>query len=253
MKRVVCVAIFAVLVLAACNGGQAGQETPNPTATPATTATPTPTPTPTPKPSPTPTPTPTFTVTPMISDYQVNASSDDAYQEETIGTMAVAALLVDSESGPTIRYWDGFRFHDRSLPPKGSTILAAYLRFYPYYPGFDDINVDIYAEDAQSPPTFTTDAYNISDRTLTSASVPWGADGLGIGWSNSPSLVTVIQELVGSYDPTAIVLILKPRADIWKGLDLRCWDYGDHTLAAIMHIEWIPPTGGGHIAQGWPK
>jgi len=47
MKRVVCVAIFAVLVLAACNGGQAGQETPNPTATPigsgtATTATPSP-------------------------------------------------------------------------------------------------------------------------------------------------------------------------------------------------------------------
>jgi hypothetical protein len=251
MKRVVCVAILAVLVLAACNGDQAGQETPNSTATPAATATPTPTPTP--KPSPTPTPTPTFTVTPMISDYQVNASSDDAYQEETIGTMAVAALLVDSESGPTIRYWDGFRFHDRSLPPKGSTILAAYLRFYTYYPGFDDINVDIYAEDAQSPPTFTTDAYNISDRTLTSASVPWGADGLGVGWSNSPSLVTVIQELVGSYDPTAIVLILKPRTDIWKGLDLRCWDYGDRTLAAIMHIEWIPPAGGGHIAQGWPK
>ena len=50
MKRVVCVApilIGAVLVLAACNGGQAGQETPNPTATPigsgtATTATPSP-------------------------------------------------------------------------------------------------------------------------------------------------------------------------------------------------------------------
>ena len=38
MKRVVCVAIFAVLVLAACNGGQAGQETPNPTATPAPTS-----------------------------------------------------------------------------------------------------------------------------------------------------------------------------------------------------------------------
>jgi hypothetical protein len=35
MRRVVCVAIFAVLVLAACDGGQAGQETPNPTATPA--------------------------------------------------------------------------------------------------------------------------------------------------------------------------------------------------------------------------
>ncbi len=41
MRWVVCVAIFAVLVLAACDVGQAGQETPIPTSTP----TPTPTPT----------------------------------------------------------------------------------------------------------------------------------------------------------------------------------------------------------------
>jgi len=47
MKRVVSAAILAVLVLTACNGGEAGQETPNPTATPigsgtAITATPSP-------------------------------------------------------------------------------------------------------------------------------------------------------------------------------------------------------------------
>ena len=47
MKRLVSAAMFAVLMLAACNGGQAGQETPSPTATPigsgtATTATPSP-------------------------------------------------------------------------------------------------------------------------------------------------------------------------------------------------------------------
>lgn len=185
------------------------------------------------------------------SDDQVDASLDDAYQGEYSGTVYVDFTYAHVSSGTSTsgRRWGGLRFHNGPFPAKGSTILAAYLTPYIFDAANDDANFNIYAEDGAAPGTFTTDAFDITDRTRTAASVPWIADAIaagGVGWFNSPSIVDVIQELVTDYDCTAIVLILKPNSDATKNLYLQSWDEASHALGAKLHLEWTeagPPAG----------
>jgi len=193
--------------------------------------------------------TPTFTVTPMSCDDQIDASSDDAYEDESTGTIYLVADVVgvQSSANPASRVWGGLRWNNGPFPTQGSTILAAYFTVYAYENMADDANFNIYAEKAASPATFTTDDDNITDREpdFTDASVAWVANGLAPSpaWVQSPSIVDVIQELVDAVTPTTITLILKPNTDVTKGLYFRSWDYSVHVLGAKLHLEWtVPPA-----------
>jgi hypothetical protein len=181
----------------------------------------------------------------------VDASSDDANEYENTGAVDLTSrdILIINDPDSSARYWGGLRFHNGSFPPQGSLILAAYIEVLTFGDGVN-ANLDIYAEDAQSPTPFTADAFNITGRTRTSAFVPWVADGLYTGtWWQSPSIVTVIQELVDSYTPTSIVLILKPKTDVYKYLAVGVWDYSGHLFGAKLHLEWVVPTAAGHIKK----
>jgi hypothetical protein len=144
---------------------------------------------------------------------------------------------------PAGRRWGGLCFDNGPFPPKGATITAAYISCYLFDTGGDDAYMDIYADDQASAPGFTNDDYNITARILTTASVPWVANGIaagGVGWFNSPSIVTVIQELVTDYDVTSIALVLKTRVTpgVYKGLYFYGYEVTGNVLGAQLHIEW---------------
>ena len=178
-------------------------------------------------------------------DLQVDASADDAYEQESDGVTNTTLDRLRVISGTSARYWGGLRFHG-ALPAVGSTITVAYIEVYLYSTSYDDANFDIHAEPLAAPPAFTTGTNNITARTRTTASASWVGDTLGTGWKTSPSIVSVIQELVDSLTPTAIILILKPKTNTGKIMNLRSWDEASNVLGAKLHLEW---TEGGAAPQ----
>lgn len=183
------------------------------------------------------------------SDDKVDASADDADEDEDSGDVVITPTTIPIISGSSGRKWGGLRFHNGPFPAKGSTIDVAYIQWYIYSDTYDDANFDIYAEDGASPSAFTTDAHNITGRTRTEHSEAWVANDLGWGWKESPSIVSVIQELATDYDSTVIVLILKAKTDATKDLRFRSWDNTAtpaNTWGATLHLEWTeggPPVG----------
>jgi len=194
-------------------------------------------------------------------DDQVDTSLNDAHENALAGQMGVANsyLMVTTNDLDVGTYWGGVRFDNGPFPPKGSVVTAAYISGYLWDTGGDDAYMDIYADDQAGPLAFTTTASNISDRTLTTASVPWIANGIaagGVGWYDSPSLVTVIQELVTAYDVTSIALVLNPRrtAGVAKSLHLYAYDQAGNVSGAKLHIEWAAgPTGVANTATVYAK
>ena len=103
-------------------------------------------------------------------DVQVAQSSDDA-EESAGGGMSLTSSdleLVDDGSDQTV----GIRFQNVAIP-QGATITSAYLEFTIDESQSEATSLTIYGEDLDDPPTFATNARNISNRTQTTASVAW--------------------------------------------------------------------------------
>jgi hypothetical protein len=170
---------------------------------------------------------------------QVSASTDDA-REDGDGVVWVdyqAVKLLGSLN------WGGFRWDGITIP-NGATINAADFQVYLYDSGYDDIEVDIYGEDGNDPGTFTSSNSDISDRTLTSASVNESASDVGTGWYSMPDVASIVQEIVDTYgglSNEALVLI----EDALAGVSLwqRTYD-GDTALAAKLDIDYTALIAG---------
>lgn len=174
---------------------------------------------------------------------QVAASSDDASEKASDGSVNLTSNLpLNSTATATNRYWVGARFLSSSLPSKGSIIDACYAQFYNHDIVSNDIDGYFYFEKQASPATFAASANDISGRALTDAFISWAQDFDGTAWRTSPSLKEVLQEVVDSYSPTALVLIFKPRSDVEKKFATRPWDYNDHTLAPKLVISYTSPA-----------
>lgn len=172
-------------------------------------------------------------------DLQVGQGSDDGYENENSGSVVITAstLWLASSTNASARIWGVCRFCG-SLPPKGATISVAYTSVYGAHATYNNANVDIYAEDGAGPTTLTTATGDITDRTRTTASTAWAADSVGTGWVQSPSLVSVIQELVNDYAVTAIALIFKPRTDTVKLFQIRQQNFTGNAHGVKLHLEW---------------
>jgi len=180
--------------------------------------------------------------TPTIpgTDDQVDASADDAWQDETDGTMDIDDHYLTVLAYSISRRWAGFRFHKGPWPAKGSKITVAYAEIHGVFVSSDDARLYIHAEKAASPSTFTTGAFNITNRPRTTAYAEWVDDWLYNGgfWTQTPSLVSVIQELVDAYDITSLALIFRTTTGSLKSLAFDTWDEGDHSFGVRLHLEW---------------
>lgn len=164
---------------------------------------------------------------------QVGASTDDACEGGGGGMVLTndnVYLLSSSD-------WGGFRFTNVTIP-NSATIDSATLQVYVSDTDYDDIELDIYGEDADNPGTFLSSGYNISGRSRTSASVNKSATGVGVGWYSMPDVKTIIQEIIDEawWDSgDALVLI----EDGLTGVNLyqRAWDHTS-SQAAKLDIDY---------------
>jgi hypothetical protein len=183
-----------------------------------------------------------------VIDLQVAASADDAFELESDGSMNIidTEVVMQASEWATGRYWGAIRWASGSLPPMGSTITAAYIEMYNADADYDDANGKLHFQDAESPAQFTTTTNDITNRPLTTAYASW-VEATGEGWVQTPSLVTPLQEIVDSYSPTALVLILKPNTiespPTYEQFFGWAWDYGDHSYAPKLHIEYTAAAG----------
>jgi len=172
-------------------------------------------------------------------DLQVGASENDAREKEDDGAVSITATncdWYDHDSDPSDRYWPAWRWVTAALS-QGDTIDVAYLTLYVPSTDYDDPSGYIHFEAAASPSVFTTTASDITNRSRTSTSAAWSAEGIGTGWKQGPSVVSPLQEVVTAYTPTALVAIGRPAQAADKAFVSRAYDYDDGSLAGYIHIE----------------
>ena len=103
---------------------------------------------------------------------RVSQGSDDA-EEKSSGSVSTTSSdleMVYDGSNQTV----GIRFQNVTIP-KDATIDSAYMKFTIDEANSGTTSLTIKGEDLDNPPTFAANTNNISNRTTTTASVPWNA------------------------------------------------------------------------------
>ena len=174
---------------------------------------------------------------------QVGAGLDDAHEDDDNTDFDATGDTVEAR-GNTLqgsRRNAGWRFTSVAIT-QADTIDAATMVIFATSTGFDDANVDIFGNDVDNAANFSDEA-DVTDRTLTAASVAWVADSLGFGTETSPEIKTVIQEIInrGSWaSGNALVTMFRGKSDVDKFLTMRSYE-GFASQAAKLDIDF---TGG---------
>ena len=176
-------------------------------------------------------------------DLQVGQLSDDAYEygDTHVTDIDDGDQKIYSDLSPTsneYRY-GGFRWTNVTIPP-GATITDAYISVYSQH-SYQDLNVDVHFEVADTPATFSATADNISSRSRTADFTTWAANLPSGSWHNSPSLVDVVQEVVDGTDwdqGDAMVAIFVPRTDYKRRYRCASFEYVPAGFGAKLHIEY---------------
>ena len=175
--------------------------------------------------------------------------NSDAHEDHTGANFSSSASIVNCNSHTSgvanRRYRGGFEFVLTQAIPAGSTIDVAYLTIHANSTAADDPNVDIRGEDTADAADFATTA-DVTSRTRTTASVQWTSTGIGTGAVNSPSIVSILQELVDDHSGLAngasIVIFLDGRSDAISTFQPMSLE-GAGTEAAL-HFEFTPAASG---------
>ncbi len=178
-------------------------------------------------------------------DKSVSENIDDGYVYDPSGRdYSGAYLKIGKSSDKLYSVW--LKFNDIIIP-RGATIDVSYFKFYDGVSDSATIYTRIYAEDAETPaaPSSRDDYY---DKTRTTAYVDWTPGAWGDGWETSPSLNTIIQELVDKHNFASPG---KPIQLLWDALTAstgrRLYPqsmYMGMAYAPSLHVEYTPFTGG---------
>ena len=166
-------------------------------------------------------------------EVQVDASADD-------GWWYTASSFTNNDAyvyaGRITNQINGFNRFTGISGLSGATINTANLtvNFYTISNSPESL---IYAEDEESPAA-PTNAAECDGASLTDASVEW--DPVATGEQVSPSIVSIIQELADSYDPSTIVIFVKD--DGSAASNYYRWRSYDNGYGAILKIDY---TAGG--------
>jgi len=175
-------------------------------------------------------------------DLQVSVSANDGFVQDTPAFDNTLNRMVIGNTGTLYSSWARFTGVSGL---SGATIIVAFISYEDFDDGFGTgvPETSIYAEDATAPAA-PTSAADYTGKATTTAFVTWNA-ALVDGWTNSPSIVTVIQELADSYDPSVIQILHKNTGSgASKFMRPKTWD-NDTSLAPKLHIEYT--AGGGAV------
>jgi len=175
---------------------------------------------------------------------RVAASSDDAEQGLSNGSVSLTSSDLELTLDQTTNQAVGMRFTGVAIPP-GAAIVNAWVQFKVDETGSSATSLTFRGQAADNPPTFTSSANNITSRPVTVASVSWApASWTVVGQigpaQQTPNLAPVIQEIVsrpGWLSGNALVLVVTGSgARVAEAVD------GDAPGAPLLHVEY---SGGG--------
>lgn len=127
-------------------------------------------------------------------DIQVDASYDDGYWDASGGFDRTGSYLkVGAQYG--YAYNTFIRFPGVTIPDN-ATIDTAYVSVYVHSQTGDVSACTTRCEDAANPSQISSNS-DAESRSLTTANVSWSLPARG--WSDSPSIVSIIEELMDSY------------------------------------------------------
>jgi hypothetical protein len=181
-------------------------------------------------------------------DATVAASGDDTQVSgttfsSTSTTPRVGILTAGGDYAKTSQRWASIS------GLSGATIDAAYMTISSISSAGTDCQTKLAAEDATAP-TAPTSTVEFEGRTLTTAKVDWDfTTAPDNGDNNSPSLVTVIQELADDYDVTAIQIFHYDDGSATGATNVFRYRHYDAstTLCPRLHIEY---TEGSAAVEG---
>lgn len=173
-----------------------------------------------------------------VFNASVTASADDA--QESSGTVVIDGTNLNANAATQL---SAVRFQNVTIPP-GSTINSAYITINITSTSFDDPAVTIRGNGEANPAAFNTTASHLTDRFKTSASVAWTDTGLGAGAENTPSLVSLVEEIIaisGWASGNAMAFYFTGSAS--SSLRFNAYDNGSGIPS--ITIDYTAPSGGG--------
>ncbi|MGB1243068.1 MAG: T9SS type A sorting domain-containing protein, partial [Chitinophagales bacterium] len=136
-----------------------------------------------------------------IVSFTVNSSTDDAEEDLSDGAVSLASSDLELTDEHTDEAQEvGIRFNNITIP-NGTTIVNAYIQFTVDETDSETTNLTIYGEDHDDASTFSWEAYNISARIKTSASVDWNPStwntvGVAGATQQTSNIAAIVQEIV---------------------------------------------------------
>lgn len=173
-------------------------------------------------------------------DGQVAAAVDDARerQDGMAFDSGQAINKMDGDLTQNQRWISGFRWDSITIP-QGATIEVAYAEMYRNAASQDDPSANLHMEDVDDADDFNT-TQDVLSRARTAASATWQEVDLGVGFSQTSSIVDPVQEIVdrGTWaSGNAMVLLGVGRDDV-DNRDYWPFAYeADTTKAPKLHIE----------------
>jgi len=181
-------------------------------------------------------------IDPTTDTFYVAVGADDGYVEQQGSGFDSDSNIMQagyfSTYGQSEHVW--CRFASVTLP-SGATIESSYMSLNENYQ-WGSPQLKVSAEDDANPsaPTSYTDYIG---KTLTSNKVDWDS-----GFSQTPNLQAIIQELVNDYDYSSGAPIqIMIRDDLGSGDNLKRWDTYEAGYAPALEVTWTvadttPPT-----------
>ena len=176
-------------------------------------------------------------------DVKPTASNEDGNETSAGNVQIVSSTFNTDQTGE----WQAARF---AIPnpstglKSGATINTSYITANYATATLDEPDIIIYGEDVQNPGVYVagTGTYTISGRTKTTATVDWASTDLGApGDFNSPSLNSIVSELIASYDYEAggymAFLWTSKNGTSTRDAETTMYD-GSTNLCWRLHIEY---------------
>jgi hypothetical protein len=221
--------------------------------------------------------------------WYVAASTDDAYQDDTDGTVVTNGDTITLGHDGTDPQFAGFLFTDVTVPYTG-VVVGAHLWAYIPTTSTDVITVELFTEDdthdngrltfgsggtpAERMARWQTSAeygkYPGSSGYCVTASdavddycglwVEWEISANASGWVRSPNLAIIIQEQIGASDwdkDDELVIIVRPQPNLSDATrTVRAYDYGTNNYAPVLEIDWVEnawsaPSGLAQYGLAW--
>ena len=175
-------------------------------------------------------------------DETVGASNDHAYSlgndEYVYSGLAVDYLQSYTDADNLAYRCMGVRFQTINIP-QGTSPTAAHVEIELYLTNYDDVNAKIYCNDVDDAVDFSSDAHVVS-RTRTTEYTSWVEDSLGTGFSSSPDIKSVLEEVFARASWVAnndLAVLFISNTDFNKNLRRDTYDQSS-MYAAKLHIEY---------------